>query len=279
MAPAREAFRRSTAISKQGFDVSHPSSPQDAALVTGGTSGIGLAITLRFLAEGKRVYALSRRGASQATDLDRAVAERDLPRPVVLQGDTADMARLRTIAADLTAHGACLRIVVASAGTNVRKLALDVSDEESARVVDVNLNGVFNTFRAFAPLVMAGTDGRFIAISSINDRQGMRLRVPYSAAKAAVSGLVRGLAVEWGPLGATVNAIAPGITRTPLVDGYLADHPERGQAGLDHTPVGRFGTPDDSAFAASFLAAREAGFVNGHVLVVDGGMTAGYAWW
>lgn len=251
----------------------------EAVLVTGGTTGIGLAISMRFAEAGKRVYTISRRGEENAADLDRAVAARGVPRPHVFQGNVSDRARLVEIAGELERDSVNLRVVVASAGINIRQLLLDVSDEAIRSILDINLYGLMATFQVFGPLALKQRGARFIAISSLNAHQGMRLRAPYSGAKAGVDGFCRALAVEWGPLGATVNSIAPGIIETPLTRGYMEQHPDRRAAGIAHTPVGRLGLPDDIAHAATFLASEGAGFVNGHSLVVDGGLMAGNSWW
>jgi len=252
---------------------------RDAVLITGGTTGIGLAISLRFIAEGNEVYTLSRRGEENAQELDRQVKERGLARPHVLQADVSDRSRLVEIAGKLDEAGVRLRTVVASAGINVREIALTVSDAAVRSMIDINLYGLMATFQVFGPLALKQPGSRFIAISSLNALQGMKLRAPYSATKAGVSGFVRALAVEWGPLGATVNAIAPGIIETPLTQDYMAANPGRRDAAIAHTPAGRLGSVEDIAHTAMFLASKGAGFINGHTLVVDGGLSAGSSWW
>ncbi len=262
---------------------STPASPpppaNDAVLVTGGTSGIGLAVALRFAAQGSAVFVLSRRGGSGLDDLDRQVAERGLTRPTVLQGDVADRDRLLAIAGELARDGVPLRSVIACAGTNVRQPALDVPDDAVRRMIDVNLYGVFQTFQVFAPLALARPDSRFIAISSFNALHGTKLRAVYSATKAGVSGMIRALAVEWGPEGATVNAVAPGVIDTPLTRTYLDTHPERADAAVDHSSVGRLGTVEDVADAVAYLASPGASFITGQTIAVDGGLTSGNSWW
>ena len=249
-----------------------------AAMVTGGTSGIGMAIALR-LASQMPVYAVSRRGPSDAAELEEAAASCGVTRPTVLAADVARRSDLLAVANQLAAEDVALRVVVACAGTNVRRPALDVSEEDVRRIVDVNLTGLFQTFQVFAPLVLRQPRGRFIAISSVTGLHGMSLRVPYGATKAGVAGMVKGLAVEWGPFHATVNAIAPGVIETPLTSAYMSEHPDRAQAALDHTPVGRLGRVEDVAAVAAFLASEEAAFVTGQTVVVDGGMSAGSSWW
>ena len=248
------------------------------ALVTGGTSGIGMAIALRLAAQ-MPVYVLSRREPSEAAELAHAADERGVARPAVFAADVARRETLTAVAGQLAARNAELRVVVACAGTNVRQLALEVDAKDVRRLVEVNLIGLFDTFQVFAPLALSRPGGRFIAISSLTGLHGMRLRVPYGATKAGVDGMVKGLAVEWGPLQATVNAIAPGVIETPLTRAYMSQHPDRAQAALDHTPAGRVGRVEDVAAVAAFLASAEASFVTGQTLVVDGGMSAGSSWW
>jgi NAD(P)-dependent dehydrogenase (short-subunit alcohol dehydrogenase family) len=253
--------------------------PDGAVLVTGGTSGIGLAIALRFAGQGLPVYVLSRRGEQGLDDFDAQVAARGVTRPVVLQADVSDRAALLAVAADLTSAGVSLHAVIGCAGTNVRQPALEVPDDAVRRMIDVNFYGLFETFQIFAPLALSRRSSRFIAISSFNALYGTKLRAVYSGTKAAVSGLVRALSVEWAAEGATVNAVAPGIIDTPLTRGYLRSNPDRAAAGIAHTPVGRLGTAEDVADVVEYLASPGAAFVNGQTISVDGGVTAGSDWW
>ncbi len=212
-------------------------------------------------------------------NLTASSEERGVARPHVLKADVSDRGRLTEIAADFAQAGVRLRTVVGCAGINIRKLALDASDEVVRSILDIDLYGLIVTFQVFGPLALKRPGARFVAISSLNAIHGMRLRAPYCAAKAGVDGFVRALAVEWGPLGATVNGIAPGIIVTPMNRGYMDSNPDKRAAGLAHTPVGRLGAPDDIAHAAAFLASEGAAFVNGQILVVDGGLSAGSSWW
>jgi NAD(P)-dependent dehydrogenase (short-subunit alcohol dehydrogenase family) len=248
-------------------------------LVTGGTSGIGLAIACRLARTHDPVYLVSRNASGARARVEEAFRSRALQPPWLLDADVADRARMSEIATQLAADGVDIRTVVASAGTAVRALALEVDDASVRAMLETNLYGVFVTFQVLAPLVLAGPDGRFIAVSSVSAIHGQSLRAVYAATKAGVSGLVRSLAAEWGPSGATVNAIGPGILRTPLTGGYMDAHPDREQAVLDHSLVDRHGSVDDVAFAAEYLASPECGYVTGQTLIVDGGMSAGSTWW
>jgi NAD(P)-dependent dehydrogenase (short-subunit alcohol dehydrogenase family) len=255
-----------------------PAAPR-AVLVTGGTSGIGLAIALRLALRGSAVHLVARHASAAVGHVESAFAERGLERPSLHDADVAERAALSEIALTLRSGGVDIGVVVASAGTAVRALALEIDDDSVRRMIDTNLYGVFVTFQVFAPMVLSGADGRFIAISSMSALHGQRLRSVYAATKAGVSGLVRGLAAEWSANGATVNAIAPGILQTALTAGYMESNPDRAHAALAHSLVGRLGTVDDVATAAEYLASSGAGFVTGQTLVVDGGVTAGSTWW
>lgn len=172
-----------------------------------------------------------------------------------------------------------LHILVANAGINKRVDAVDLDDAALRDLIDTNFYGTFVTCQVMAPLLLAKPGGRVIVTSSVSAIHGQRLRVAYSGTKGALSAMVRALAVEWGPHGCTVNAIGPGITRTPLVEGYMEANPERVEAAIAHTPMRRIGEPDDIAPLAVFLASDVAGFITGQTIFVDGGLSAGSDWW
>jgi 3-oxoacyl-[acyl-carrier protein] reductase len=114
--------------------------------------------------------------------------------------------------------------------------------------------------------------------SSLSAIQGTDLRAAYTATKAGLSGLVRSLAIEWGPKGVTVNAVGPGIILTPLTKAYMDQYPERVTATIENTPLRRLGTPEDVADVVAFLASDGARFITGQTVYVDGGISAGNSW-
>lgn len=243
-----------------------------AALVTGGTRGIGLAIAQSLHEHGARVTAVSRSADNIAAFLHAFAGS---PRATAAVCDVRDRAALESLRDSLGG----LDILVANAGIARRVEAIDLEDSALRDIIDTNFYGVFTTCQVMAPLLLAKPGGRVIVTSSISAIQGQRLRVAYCGTKAGVSGLVRALAVEWGPRGCTVNAVGPGVIRTPLTEAYMEAQPGRLQAAIDHTPLRRIGEPRDIGPVVAFLASDGARFITGQTIIVDGGLTAGIDWW
>jgi NAD(P)-dependent dehydrogenase (short-subunit alcohol dehydrogenase family) len=179
-------------------------------------------------------------------------------------------------------HGQ-LDIVVNNAGVNTiaHRVPIDqFPDAEWRRILEVDLHGVFLVSRAAARVMRERKWGRIINVASVAGLVPLRLQCAFVAAKAGVVNLTRAMALELGPHGILVNGIAPGSTLTEgtkqLFYGEGGKFRDSVQKLLDHIPLGRPGTVEEIAHAALFLAAPESSYVNGHVLVVDGGWTAGY---
>jgi len=242
------------------------------ALVTGGTRGIGLAITRAFHREGASVIAITRHE-------DQAAAVRQEfggdCRARVEIADVRDRASLERVRYSVDQ----LHVLIPNAGVATRAEALDLGSDALHAMIDTNYYGVFLTCQVFGPLLLRSPGGRVVVTSSISAIHGQKLRAAYCGTKGAVSALVRALAVEWGPGGATVNAVAPGIIRTPLIQEYADANPDKVEAGVAHTPLRRLGDPADVADVVLFFASDAARYVTGQTLVVDGGMTAGSDWW
>ena len=242
-----------------------------SAVVIGGTSGIGRALVDGFLEAGADVAASSRRQQHVDATAD-AVEERGKKtlRHVVDVGDRASLERL--LEAAVEAFGQ-VDILVNCAGRTRKRPSLEVGDEEWQTILDTNLTGTLRACQVFGRHMLECGSGRIINIASLASFVGLYEVAAYAASKAGVAALTKTLAVEWGARGVLVNAIAPGVFRTSLNQDLL-DGTERGREFKMRTPLGRFGRVEELAGAAVFLASEAASFVNGEVLVVDGGFLA-----
>jgi NAD(P)-dependent dehydrogenase (short-subunit alcohol dehydrogenase family) len=242
------------------------------ALVTGGTRGIGLAIVRALRRDGARVIAVG--NSNEQIEAFRKEFSHDSLASAEL-ADVRDPDALKAVRDGLDS----LDILVPNAGVNTRVKALYLEDEALREMLQTNLYGVFVTCQVFGPLLFSRPGGRVVVTSSLAAIHGMDVRAAYTATKAGLTGLVRSLAIEWGPRGVTVNAVGPGIIETPLTRAYMDKHPERVAATIANTPLGRVGTPEDVADVVAFLASDGARFISGQTIYVDGGVSAGSSWW
>ncbi len=228
------------------------------AVVTGGASGIGRAVAERLRSDGFRVAVLD---LTPTDDGFGHVAD------VTARGQVdAAMAAIRDTLGPIL-------VLVNAAGVEGFKKFLSMSFQDWSKVIDVNLNGVFNTIQAALPDMVEAGWGRIVNISSSSTYSGQPFMAHYVAAKSAVNGLTKSLALEYGPSGITVNAVPPGFIDTPmlrsaesrqLLGGTVEDH-------INRTPVRRVGKPEDIAAACAFFASEEAGYITGQILGVNGG--------
>ncbi len=234
-------------------------------LITGGGTGIGQGIAKAMLEAGAEVILVGRR-----TDvLEQAVA--GLGRGAhYMTGDVADLPSLPALANEVESRFGPVHVLVNNAGINMKKLALDVTDEEFNRIIQTNLNGVFALCREFGRKMRERGGGSIINITSMAAIYGLPLVAGYASSKTAVLGLTRTLASDLAPFNTRVNAIAPGFIESEMTKKALDADPPRKQRALARTPMGKMGLPEDIGYAAVFLASDAAKFVTGVNLPVDG---------
>jgi NAD(P)-dependent dehydrogenase (short-subunit alcohol dehydrogenase family) len=240
------------------------------AVVLGGTSGIGLALTKGLADAGADVIATSRRTepVEQAAAEVESRGRKTLRQPV----DVMERASLQELLKQVLDRFGKVDILVNCAGRTKRVPTLAMTDEDWSGILDTNLTGTLRGCQVFAPPMLERGYGRIVNIASLASFVGLLDVAAYTASKSGVAGLTRALAVEWGPKGVNVNAIAPGVFRTAL-NTALLDSP-RGKELLARTPLGRYGKVEELQGACVFLASESASFVNGEILTVDGGFLA-----
>jgi 3-oxoacyl-[acyl-carrier protein] reductase len=239
-----------------------------SAIVTGGSRGIGKAIALRLAKQGADIC-FSYRGNAEAAAATQGEIEALGRRCVAVQADvTQPEAAEALVKAALDAFGK-VDILVNNAGITRDDLIMRMKPEDWRDVLETNLFGAFWTLKAVTRPMLRAKGGRIINITSVSGQAGQMGQANYSSAKAGLIGLTKASARELGSRGITVNAVAPGFVLTELTQG-LAD--EWKQRITEQTPLGRFGTVEEVAYAVAFLASDEAAYITGQVLAVDGGL-------
>lgn len=241
------------------------------ALITGGGSGIGFYIARCMVQAGARVVLTGRR-------------EEVLQEAVGKLGSKADyfvndITKLSTIPALVEAiENKCgpIDILVNNAGINMKKFAVEVTDEDFDKVIQTNLHAVFSMTRECGKRMVSRKSGSIIMITSMAAIYGIDRVVAYTASKSGVGGMVKALTTEFSPYNVRINAVAPGFIETPMMLTAMNGDPSRRDKAMDRTPMGTWGKPDDVGWAAVFLASDAAKFITGISLPVDGGNSIGF---
>lgn len=244
---------------------------QKTAVITGGGSGIGLAIATRFVKEKITTIILGR------DERKLKAAQQQLGKLCHIKAfDLAGLKDIPGLVNDIIRDFGQIDILVNNAGINLKKEFTAVSDEEFQEIIHVNVTAMFTLSREVVKCMLEKKAGSIINISSMASQYGLPKVIAYSASKAAIEGMTRAMAVELSPNGIRVNCIAPGFIATDMSAKALDNDTDRKQRVLSRTPMGQLGSPSDIAETALFLAEENAKFITGIVLPVDGGNSIGF---
>lgn len=231
-----------------------------SVLVTGGNRGIGLAIAQAFLAQGDKV-AITHRGSGAPEGM------------LGVQCDVTDAEAVDRAFAEVEAANGPVEILIANAGITDDTLLMRMDEEQFTRVIDANLTGAWRVTKRATRAMLKARFGRVVYISSVVGMLGAPGQVNYAASKAGLIGMARSIARELGSRNITANVVAPGFIETDMTAGLTED---RKKQILGNVPAGRYGQVEEIAAAVTFLASDQAGYINGAVLPVDGGVGMGH---
>lgn len=244
------------------------SANRKVAIITGGASGIGKAITLALAQEGYTVVLNYNTSAKAAEELVQSLSDNH-HEGFAMQADISDFDQCGNLV-DLTLRRyGRIDVLVNNAGITADGLIIRMSESQFDQVIATDLKGVWNMSKLAVRPMMKNSFGRIINISSVSGLVGLAGQTNYSAAKAGVIGLTKALAKEVGSRNITVNAVAPGYIETAMTDKLP---PEVREAALKSIPLGRLGKAEDVAQAIVFLASEKAAYITGQIIVVDGGL-------
>ncbi len=245
-------------------------------LVSGASRGIGRAIAEGFAARGATLV-ITGRAEETIEQAAREIcpAGGDVRAKVC---DVADVQAVGRMVSEVIDEFGRIDTLVNCAGVNKRMKVENYSEEDYDFITDINIKGAFFMAQAVGRQMIRARSGSQINIDSLNSHRPLGGVAPYAMSKAAMSHMTRSMAMEWGPHGVRVNAIAPGFTLTELARPLWEDNEEMDQWRQENTPLRRIGQPKDMVGAAIFLASKAAAFVTGHVLYIDGGTSCGLFW-
>jgi NAD(P)-dependent dehydrogenase (short-subunit alcohol dehydrogenase family) len=241
------------------------------AIVTGGGSGLGLAITQKLLKENIKTIVIGRNEAAL-----QSLVEEHGSLCAYRVYDLQDTSGIDQLIEEIYTTEGSIDILINNAGINLKKPFLEVTAADFLNIVQTNLLAVFAISKAVSKYMVEAGTGSILHISSMAAQYGIPKVIAYTAAKSAVEGMTRAMAVELSPLGIRVNCIAPGFIQTAMSAKALDNDPERKQKVLSRTPMGHLGLPEDVADAAFFLTSDAAKYITGVILPVDGGNSIGF---
>jgi NAD(P)-dependent dehydrogenase (short-subunit alcohol dehydrogenase family) len=244
---------------------------QKLAIVTGGGSGIGLAIAEKFVQNGIKTIIIGR-DEQKLNAAKGQLGELCIPYPA----DLTQLSSLPQLVNAITDQYGHPDILVNNAGINMKKELPDVTDEDFQKIILTNVTAVFALSREVIKCMLEKGSGSIINISSMASQYGIPKVIAYTASKSAIEGMTRAMAVELSPKGIRVNCIAPGFIATDMSAKALNNDPERKSKVMGRTPMGKMGDPSDIGDAALFLATDASRYITGVVLPVDGGNSIGF---
>jgi len=241
------------------------------AVVTGGGSGIGLAIAEKFV-HNKITTVIVGRDSEKLHKAKQHLGELCVP----IAADLSDLASIPTLVKEVIAQLGHIDILVNNAGINMKKDFTDVTDEDFQKVLLTNVTAVFALTREVVKTMLPAGKGSIINISSMAAQYGIPKVIAYSASKTAIEGMTRAMAVELSPKGIRANCIAPGFIATEMTSKAFNNDVDRKNKAMSRTPMGTMGAPSDIGDAALFLATDASRYITGVVLPVDGGNSIGF---
>ncbi|WP_207429167.1 SDR family NAD(P)-dependent oxidoreductase [Pedobacter sp. SYSU D00535] len=244
---------------------------EKVAIVTGGASGIGLAIATEFVKNNIYTIIIGR-------DLEKLEKAKESLGELceTISFDLGNLSGIPALVSDIATRHGKIDILVNNAGINMKREFWDVTDEDFMKVLQTNVVSVFTISREVVKCMLEEQQGAIINISSMAAQYGIPKVIAYTASKSALDGMTKAMAVELSPKGIRVNAIAPGFIATDMSAKALNNDPERKQKVMSRTPMGYLGEPADIGTAAVFLVSDAAKYITGVVLPVDGGNSVGF---
>ena len=245
------------------------------AIVTGGSGGIGQALCERLAQEGAKIAINYRSSVDEAKETKEKV-EQIGSEAIIVQADLGEVSQINHLVDKTIEHFGKVDILVNNAGLEIHADFWEVTEKDYDLVLNVNLKAVFFATQAVVKHFReTNNPGRIINISSVHEELPFPHFTSYCASKGGMKMITRNLAVELGPMGITINNVAPGAIATPINQDLL-DNPEQSQKVIKNIPLGRFGEPEDVSGIVAFLASDEAKYITGSTFYVDGGLLWNY---